>query len=190
MTNDVIKQLPKGKPLDFSQPLAPQIEQYILELRPTGFILFDIVHFVQLQPYENQTTKNYVAVDRQHSEFVIYDNVHFREEHYQRYTDSAEAAAYIELLLSQPTVLDYAQQRSIAEKGVIFGDDVIIHRNDKPSVLGKIIGYREAFPEEADKLSDSFHTNLFYRPYKKDKTLSSVKPRIIYGDYDIEKVNH
>ena len=176
------------KSLDYTKPLAPQIEAYVVELSHKNYVLFDIVHFVHLHRFENQVNHNYIVVERQKDEFVIYDNVDWREEHKNRFTDAKKAAAYVELLLNQKTVFDFAQCRAVSEKGVSFGDKVIIVRPDKTSVTGKIIGHGEAFPDEVEKLKNEFCTQLYYIPLKKDGTLSKTRPRIVYGGYEVEKI--
>lgn len=163
----------------------PQLFTYVQHLSNRQYILVQIENFKKLQPYEKQVDFNYIVIEKTVDGYKIYDNLHYREEHNVLFQTPEDACLYAEKLLSQGTVLDFAQVRAAQEFGVELGQDAWLQKNEGDSwEKVRILHHRDATHFAND---DAFCNVLHYLPYKKNGELSKVAARTIYGGSILRK---
>jgi hypothetical protein len=96
-------------------------------------------------------------------------------EHKVNLKTNKEIVEYVNSLLECKTLTEYYMAISLKEHELELGDIIEFKKNGKKGVLTK---GREPF----------YSRGVFYKPLKKDGTISKVLPRYIYGGIEYEKI--
>lgn len=104
------------------------------------------------------------------NKFVIEDTADRIHNVHDIKLDASEMTNYINRLLRTKSLKEYHYLRKLEEKGLAIGS-VIEFEDGKKAV---IVPLSDECPEIV--------RSLFYRPLKKDNTVSKIKPRILYGN--------